>query len=114
MKTKRSRACDIPRRVKEAVWERDKGCCIVCGSPEAMPNAHYISRAHGGLGIENNIVTLCRTCHDKYDNGTGDDREIIGRVMREYLQEHYPDWDEQNLVYKKGEIYELFKTDFGV
>lgn len=31
----------------------------MCGSSYAMPNAHYIARAQGGLGIEENIVTLC-------------------------------------------------------
>lgn len=68
VKSKRSKACDIPGKVKETVFERDKGCCIVCGRP-GFPNAHYLSRARGGLGIEQNIVTLCPDCHFEYDNG---------------------------------------------
>ena len=39
MKSTRSKACDIPTRVKRAVWERDNFCCIYCGSTRAMPNA---------------------------------------------------------------------------
>lgn len=42
---KRSKACDISQKVKKKVWERDNHRCIICGSPYAMPNAHYISRA---------------------------------------------------------------------
>lgn len=45
---KRTKALDIPKTVKDEVWERDGHQCIICGSPYAMPNAHYISRAHGG------------------------------------------------------------------
>ena len=60
MKTKRSKATDIPMSVKQKVWERDKGMCVVCGNNyNVMPNAHFISRSKGGLGIEQHIVTLC-------------------------------------------------------
>ena len=76
-------ACDIPPAVKAKVWERDGGRCILCLSPEASPNAHYISRAHGGLGIPENIVTLCRRCHEQYDNRAA--RSCRGGVIRAYL-----------------------------
>ena len=108
-KSKRAKACDIPARVKQEVWERDKGCCVLCGaSVNTAPNAHYISRAHGGLGIPENIVTLCTgfgpgRCHDRYDNGTREEREAMGRRIRAYLQSQYPDWDESRLIYKKGD-----------
>ena len=63
-KTKRAQACDIPIVVRDAVYSRDNKCCIICGSPNAKANAHYIPRSHGGLGIEQNIVTLCLACID--------------------------------------------------
>lgn len=47
--SKRSNACNISQKVKKKVWERDNHCCIICGSPYAMPNAHYISRAQGRI-----------------------------------------------------------------
>lgn len=99
MKSKRSKACDIPQKVKDAVWERDGHYCIHCGNPEAMPNAHYISRAHGGLGIVENIVTLCEKCHDIYDHTTR--RLELREYIKNYLQRKHPGWDESNLVYKK-------------
>lgn len=99
MKSKRSKACDISQKVKNKVWERDNHHCIICGSPYAMPNAHFISRAQGGLGIEQNIVTLCMDCHHKYDNG--DSRISIGYKIESYLNACYKNWNIQDLYYKK-------------
>ena len=101
MPSKRTKALDISQRVKKAVWERDVGRCIVCGHYNAMPNAHYIPRSQGGLGVEQNIVTLCQVCHRDYDQS--DQRAALRIWIRLYLQLQYADWDEQALVYKKHE-----------
>lgn len=101
MRSRRTKALDISKRVKDAVWERDGHACIICGSRAAMPNAHYIARSHGGLGIEQNIVTLCMGCHHAYDNS--DKRGGLGNLIRQYLEENYKDWDETKLYYKKEE-----------
>lgn len=98
---KRTKALSISKRVKDVVWERDGGCCVLCGNPRAQPNAHYISRAQGGLGIERNIVTLCLNCHRRYDQTA--DRAEIRLDLREYLESKYPDWDESQLIYQKGD-----------
>lgn len=100
MKSKRSKKCDIPPWVKKSVWERDNHCCIICGSPMAMPNSHYIRRSQGGLGIEENIVTMCMRCHSMYDQGI--DRKAMEKFVRDYLKSKYPEWDEDKLIYKKG------------
>ena len=98
--SKRSKACDIPQKVKDKVWARDDQHCIICGSPYAMPNAHYIGRAQGGLGIEENIVTLCHKCHHDYDNG--DRRVEYGYRIQWYLKSIYGDnWNERKLIYNK-------------
>lgn len=96
----RTKALDIPQAVKQAVWERDGGRCVLCLSPDAMPNAHYIARSHGGLGIEQNIVTLCHKCHYQYDNTPI--RTYLREEIKAYLASQYEDWDEQNLIYRKG------------
>jgi predicted CXXCH cytochrome family protein len=98
-KSRRAKACDIPQSVKMRVWERDGGRCIICGNPHAAPNAHYIRRSQGGLGIEENIVTLCLECHEEYDNGSK--RKEYGEKIRKYLKDHYPGWDESKLIYRK-------------
>ena len=100
MKSKRTIALSIPKRVKDRVFERDGGRCILCGSSwSAMPNAHYISRAQGGLGIEENVVTLCSICHEHYDHT--ERRGQLRRNIRSYLKKQYPEWDETKLTYKK-------------
>lgn len=97
--SKRTKALAIPREVKDRVWARDGGRCIYCGSFLAAPVAHYIARSHGGLGIEENILTLCDACHRRYDQST--DRRSMREYFREYLQEHYPEWDEDELIYRR-------------
>lgn len=104
---KRAKACDISQEVKARVWERDKGCCIICGSPWAMPNAHYIRRSQGGLGIEQNVVTLCPDCHNEFDNGSGKYSEAIKKAVKDYLQGRYDDWSEKDLIYDKWRDYPL-------
>lgn len=103
MKSKRSKACDIPLSVKKKVWKRDGEKCIVCWDREAMPNSHFISRAQGGLGIEENIVTLCSRCHKNFDQTVN--RPEYRDFIRAYLKSKYPCWNEENLIYKKGENY---------
>ena len=101
MKTKRAKACDISKKVKDIVWERDNHQCIICGSYQAMPNSHYIRRSQGGLGIEENIVTMCQRCHREYDQGAG--RQAIATYTERYLRSKYPDWKPEKLIYKKGD-----------
>lgn len=101
MKHRMTRACDIPQKVKAEVWERDGGCCILCGSPNAAPNAHYIPRSHGGLGVAQNVVTLCGKCHTDYDNSGA--RRALQAEIRAYLMARYPGWDETKLIYRKWE-----------
>ncbi len=107
MKTKRSKATDISMSVKKKVWERDDGCCVICGnSYNVMPNAHYIPRSKGGLGIEENIFTACtrltkNDCHYRFDNGTKEEKRKLKEIVKTYFQNIYPDWDEEKLYYKK-------------
>ena len=96
--------------VKRKVWERDKGRCVVCGnSYNVMPNAHILSRAKGGLGIETNIVTMCTNftnnkCHYYYDNGSREQREKIYKKIEEYMKGYYKNWNIDEQRYKK--VYE--------
>lgn len=108
MKSKRSKATDIPMSVKNKVWERDNGCCVICGNNyNVMPNAHILSRAKGGLGIETNVVTMCteltpNKCHRKYDFGTKEEREHIFNKLEIYMKSIYGDeWNIENQKYNK-------------
>lgn len=92
----------IPQAVKRAVAERDSfdghPCCLWCGSPRGQPNAHFIPRGKLGMGIEENILTLCWDCHMRFDYH---DDGKMKQYFKEYLQSKYPAWDESKLVYRK-------------
>lgn len=95
---KRTRACSISKKTKEIVYKRDGGCCIFCGAP-GLPEAHYVPRSHGGLGVPENIITACRPCHDKLDNSIH--RQQMLQEAAEHLKRFYPDWDEQKMIFSK-------------
>ena len=52
-----------------------------------------------GFGIAENIVSLCPSCHHRYDQTT--DRNEMRKYLREYLMSKYSGWNEEKLVYKK-------------
>lgn len=60
----------IPTSVKREVWERDKGCCTMCGSSTNLHFDHDIPFSKGGSSITaKNIQLLCSKCNlQKSDN----------------------------------------------
>lgn len=102
-KSKRSKACNVPQKVRETVCERDHGRCVICGA-YGKSNAHFVPRSAGGLGIEQNVVTLCGYCHHMYDNGYDKHmnvREVFGYRIEKYLRSKYTDWDKSKLYYNR-------------
>lgn len=98
-KSKRAKACDISPKVKLIVLERDNGRCILCGR-RGNPNAHYKKRSQGGLGIPENVVTLCPDCH--YQEDFGQNSKWYEERIKEYLKSYYgEEWNEENLIYRK-------------
>lgn len=97
---KRTKASQIPREVKERVYERDDGKCLICGKVVTVDNAcaHFVSRARMGLGCEENILTLCHDCHRLFD---GYHRKEYEPLIKRYMQAKYPGWSEDKLVYSK-------------
>jgi hypothetical protein len=59
----------IPEDVRIAVWRRDQGKCVSCGSRENMEYDHIIPVSRGGNNTVRNIELLCEKCnrtkHDK-------------------------------------------------
>ena len=106
---KDTKARDFDRWTKEAISERDSiegwPCCVYCGlaapAPLAWSNAHFIARSQGGLGVPENGLTLCPACHKRYDHTFA--RRKMREFFREYLSQHYENWSEDALTYKKGE-----------
>ncbi len=105
-----TKARDFDRKAKIAISERDSiggwPCCVFCGlaapAPLAWSNAHFIARSQGGKGIPENGLTLCPACHGRYDQEAG--RKEMRGYLREYLKQHYKDWSEDALIYRKGDF----------
>jgi hypothetical protein len=59
-KPKRDR---IPEEVRIAVWRRDEGRCVGCGSQDRLEFDHVIPVAKGGSNTERNVQLLCERCN---------------------------------------------------
>ena len=94
---------EISAKVRAKVKERDswdgRTCCIYCGSPYNVELHHYIERSRGGKGVEQNLISLCTRCHARLHSGEREIRDFC----EIYLTEHYPNWNEKDLIYRKGE-----------
>jgi len=61
----------IPDDVRMAVWARDAGTCVRCGSREKLHFDHIIPVAKGGGNDIKNIQILCEPCNLKKSDKIG-------------------------------------------
>ena len=55
---------------KEAVMNRDSYTCQICGAKNTRLEVHHIVyRSKGGTDNEDNLITLCESCHKKIHKG---------------------------------------------
>ena len=103
----------IPAKVKAAVATgvciNGPATCILGGAPGA-PNAHIIRRSQGGMGVEQNIVSLCGRCHYAFDEGLFiggleqfgfTSQSDIREYIIDYIKGFYPDWTPESVTYRK-------------
>ncbi len=68
-KARKSRT--IPPEVQLAVWRRDEGKCVVCGSNERLEFDHIIPFSRHGTNTERNVQLLCEACNRAKGNTIG-------------------------------------------
>lgn len=68
---------------------------------QKLVQMHIIKKeVNGGLGIEENIVTLCPECH--YQEDFGQDTKLYEDYIENYLKGIYgANWNKEKLIYKK-------------
>jgi hypothetical protein len=49
----------IPAAVKQAVWDRDGGRCVLCGTTEQLQYDHVIPWSKGGADTVENLRLVC-------------------------------------------------------
>jgi hypothetical protein len=64
----KERSRQISSDVKRAVWQRDVGKCVLCGSNENLEYDHDIPFSKGGANTVNNIRLLCMSCNRQKSN----------------------------------------------
>lgn len=103
-KSRRTKACTFDKGTIARIISRDGDTCIFCASgrwPLAKKDfgahirdiAHVVNRSQGGLGVEQNGVTACRSHHQLLDNGN---KHRTGKWSNAYIIGGYPFEAERN------------------
>lgn len=61
----------IPRDTVDAIWNRDGGKCVYCGSTENIHLDHIIPFSKGGATCLENLQLLCEKCNKSKSNKIG-------------------------------------------
>ena len=64
---------------RKQAFERDNGCCVICGSSCGLQVHHIIYRSHLGTSILSNLACLCLQCHNEAHGVNA--KEIRARLL---------------------------------
>lgn len=110
-----TKALNFTPAVKKRIDERD-GDCPFCKADFHMvcenefeyfikDYMHIVGKGRGGLGIEQNGIRACRWHHKLFDSNSPGVREDMDLIVKDYMTSFYPDWNIENLYYKKYQEY---------
>lgn len=77
----------VPAKVREDTKE-----CWACRISAECEEHHLIPQSMGGTDTEDNIIFLCKTCHDFIDRYRFQDTIDISWFMTEAIREPGPRW----------------------
>jgi len=60
---------EASRVLRQKILERDGWRCQACGSMQNLQVHHQRFRSHSGADTEENLITLCGTCHGAAHRG---------------------------------------------
>lgn len=72
--------------LKEYVRKRDGYKCVICDYDQNLEVHHKIPRRLGGINHEDNLVTLCTSCHRAIE--TGDVDHATNKCFERYAKNH--------------------------
>ena len=68
--------------VRQYVLKRDNYTCRICGCKDAKFHVHHIETRKTGGNAPDNLITLCKNCHEKLHNGTINPDVVGKRKLR--------------------------------
>lgn len=80
---------------RKQAFERDNGCCVICGSSWGLQCHHIVFRSQGGLSDLRNLACLCMQCHNQAHG-------VFAKEIRKHLLEE---------VGKRTDDYERISND---
>lgn len=90
-RVKRKWARDIPEKIRQQVYARDRSCCRECGRflVSGERHAHHVrTRGAGGGHYVSNLITLCAACHDRVHA----DPDMMAKWQRWAEESYGPDY----------------------
>jgi 5-methylcytosine-specific restriction endonuclease McrA len=98
----RTKATSVNPKVRETILERDNNQCVSCGSRSNLTMAHvFVNRSHGGMGVKENLATLCIKCHHELDNGKKHEQDYQRAAVQFYMIEKYGMPELKKITYNK-------------
>lgn len=84
-KKKKKKRIVVLDETYQAVFERDNGCCVLCGKGGWVELHHIIFRSHSKDKINDikNCVIICKNCHIKVHNEGKKYKKILLDMMEE-------------------------------
>ena len=67
----------LEKKVSQAVYRRDSWKCRNCSNRNGLDPHHVIFQSAGGPDTLNNLLALCRKCHDAIHRG-----DLVLEVLR--------------------------------